>query len=131
MNLFLGVDFGLKHIGLAVSAGDLAEPIGTIHFKSKKEALDKLWAIIEKNQAKVIVIGLSEGIIGEKTKSFAVDLARNFSGKIVFQDETLTSRESQRIMALIHKSKSISQRKNREHQLAAALILQNFLDNRR
>ncbi len=43
---YLGVDYGLKKIGLAVSEGTLASPLQILHVSGKEDALAKLQQVI-------------------------------------------------------------------------------------
>jgi len=116
----LAIDFGLKKIGLAVSEGILAEPLGIV---KKKEQIKK---ICERYKIEKIVIGLSEGKMAQKTKQFGQKLSRETGLPVVYQDETLTSREAQNLMIKIGKSKK--GRKKGDHAIAAALILNEYLN---
>lgn len=123
---YLSIDFGLAHIGLAVSFGSFAEPFGEISNKDPGTALGKIKSICREEKIEQIIVGISEGGMAEKTKEFAKTLKKAIDLPIVFQDETLTSS--------LAKTKMIEAgtgRKKRscDHKIAAALILQAFLDS--
>ncbi len=122
----LGIDFGLRNIGLAFSRGFLAESFATLKVKSSLEAVNKIRRIIEEEKIKRVVIGISERKMAQKTKVFARDLKKLVNLPIVFCDETLTSKEARKKMYQAGKAKR--KRKIQEHQVAACLILQEYLD---
>lgn len=120
---FLGIDFGLKKIGLAISEGFLAEPFGV--FKNK----DQLIKICQKQEIKKIIIGISEGKMAKKTRDFGSQLALQTGLPVEYQDETLTSEEAKKLMVKIGKPKE--KRQKQGDAIAAALILQSYLDQQK
>src|SRR6266404_4505861 len=67
---YLGIDFGLSKIGVALSFGSLSEPYKTLRYKTKEELILKLKQIIEKEKVEKIIVGMSEGEMAKKTKEF-------------------------------------------------------------
>ena len=118
---FLGVDFGEKKIGLAISEGFLAEPLGTV---KKIAAVQR---ICREQGIDKIVIGLSESEMAEKTRRFGANLRQLTGLPVVYQDETLTSEEAKKIMVKSGKSKK--KRQQQSDTIAACLILQDYLDS--
>lgn len=123
----LAIDFGLKNIGLSISEGLIAEPFQTIKTRDYLGAIGKLKKIAKKEKISKIVIGISEGKMAQFTKTFVQNLKRKVNIPIVFWDETLTSQEAREKMLEARKSKK--DRKIEEHQFAASLILQDYLDS--
>lgn len=112
----LGIDFGLRKIGIAISNGDLAEPLSVI--SNSKNVMDQLESICQKYNVSKIVIGLpGRGKMVELIKRFGIELKTKLAKPVIFWDETLTTVEAKHI----GKGK-------REDQIAAALILQSYLD---
>lgn len=122
----LGIDFGLKKIGLAVSNDLLAEPYQVVKHISKNQVIGRIETIIEKENIEAVVVGISEGTIGKKSEVFGKELEKNLSIPVFFQDETLTTKEAQQLSidAGINRKK----RKGMEDAYSAALILQAFID---
>jgi len=118
---YLGIDFGIEHVGLSLASGPLAEPLTTI---PREKLLSQLPQLLAKHQINAIVIGVPDGPIAAEVESFINDLAV-LNIPIHRQDETLSSQDA--IHSLLH----VSQTKRRLHQHAAAatLILQSWLDN--
>lgn len=135
MNRFLGIDFGEKKIGLAIS--DLlaltAQPLIVINRKSIKEDIEVINDIvINKNVAK-IVIGLplnmdgSEGEGAKNTRIFAEKLRNKINIPIEFLDERLTTAQAEK-MLIDEADLSRNKRKKVKDKLAACIILQSYLD---
>ena len=125
----LGVDYGRSKIGVA--AGDtgskLADPVRVIKYKTLDEVLRKLIRMIKEENVEKVVIGLSQGQIAEESREFGRKLTTESGVEVVFQDETLTTRDAERfaIDAGIKRSK----RRGMEDAYSAALILQTWLDS--
>jgi putative Holliday junction resolvase len=126
----LAIDYGLKKIGLAVGEEEtgLAEPFGVLRVNGKKQALNELKKIISKNEIDCLVVGLSEGKMSEITKHFAKELKESLNIKLVFEDETLTTYEAQKLSreANLRKFK----RRKMEDAFAASLILERYFQRR-
>ncbi len=123
----LGIDYGKKKIGLAVSDGPLAEPLKVIRFKTKEEAIKKVEKVVKVEQVEQLVVGVSEGKMGEESKRFGEKLKRTLDIAVEFQDETLSSIEAQRLS--IEAGIKRKKRKEMEDAYSAALILQNYLSS--
>lgn len=121
---YLGIDFGLKKIGLAFSEGEIASPYKVL---PTKDFINKLPQILKKENIDTIIVGLSDGKIGEETKKFIVELEKIVNTPIIPCDETLTTQDA--ISKLIEGGGSQKSRHQKEDAVAAALILQNYLDN--
>ena len=122
---YLGIDFGLKHVGLAVAEGPLAEPLGEKKYSQQEKLFNYLNSIIIKQQIDKIVIGLPEGRLADTVKNFADQLKQLTNLPIFFQDETLSTQEAKLKLIAAH----APQKKRRfDHSAAAALILQDYLD---
>lgn len=117
----LGIDYGRKKIGLAISEGMLVEPYEVIRYKDTKILSEQLQKIIQENGIEKVVVGISEGEMGEESKKFAERIcAETF-------DETLSTHNAQELSkeAKISRKK----RKNLEDAYAASVMLQNYLDS--
>lgn len=123
----LGIDFGERKIGLALAAGKIAEPYFVVHYKDLRQALSVITEVIEKEGVDEVVIGISEGKMAIETKEFAQRLAEVVTKKITFHDETLTSKEAQRLS--IESGMKRKKRRSLEDAFAAALMLQDYIDS--
>lgn len=124
--VFLGLDFGLKHVGLALATGPLAEPL--VNLKISPKIFAAIQQICLKQGVEKIVIGISEGRMAQETHRFAQKLEQITKIPVVFQDETLTTEQVKR--KLIEAGSKQAKRKGPKHAFAATLILQEFLDSK-
>lgn len=122
MTKYLGIDYGRKKIGLAISDGKLAEPYRVVRFENLDQATFKILEEREKLGALELVVGVTEGEMGKEQETFAKTI-----GAVTF-DETLSTQDAQNfsIEAGIKRSK----RKNMEDAYAATIMLQNYLDSK-
>lgn len=133
----LGLDFGEKTIGVAVSdlTWSVATPRETI--KRKKFTLDAqaLDAIVAQTDAKGLILGLprnmdgSEGPRCQKTRAFARNLAQKSDIPIGFWDERLSTVAAER--AMLEADLSRARRAEAIDHVAAGFILQGALDRMR
>lgn len=123
---YLGIDWGLKKIGLAISEGEIATPLKTISVNGFEDALTQVISVIEDEITDLIIMGNPEGEIGEMVKHVAKRL-RSKGFDLRLADETLSTQESKTLMIEMGLGK-----KNRreDNALAAAIILQRYLDEK-
>ena len=127
--MILGIDLGQKTTGLAISEGQLATPYKTITHKSQKEALVKILEICDAESIEKIVLGYVQGKISKLFENFAKEFGKvKPNVEVVMVDETLTTRQAIETMIKLQLSKKARQKK--EHEIAAVLILQSYLDER-
>ena len=135
MSRILGVDYGERRIGLALSDpfGIIAKPLTVI---DRKKTPDYLSAILETAQEKdvnKIVVGVPFTLKGEHSKQ--TDIVKNFIdelftlGKIqiIPIDERLSSIAAKRSLQL--QGVKTGHEKGRVDETAAAIILQEYLDS--
>jgi putative Holliday junction resolvase len=132
----MGVDYGLKRIGLAMT--DLlrvtASPFETVKSTSIKKNAAKILEIAKSNNVSVIVFGLPfnmDGTQGEmaETVNKVIGEIKFFSPdiEIATVDERLTTAQAER-MLIEEGDVSRERRKNLKDKIAASLILQTYLD---
>ena len=127
--MILGIDLGQKTTGLSISEGRFATPYKTITHKSQKEALSKILEICREESIDKIVLGYVQGKIGKLFENFAKEFRKvKPNVEVVMIDETLTTRQAQETMIKLQLSKKKRQKK--EHEMAAVLILQSYLNQR-
>ena len=136
----LGVDFGARRIGLAISdvSGTLAVPLKAVKsFSSFDEAVEAVGAeieflMLEEDGLGAVVVGLPFGLDGkihrqtDRAKTFGKALSQRVSIPVEFQDERLSSREAERVLAL--REKDWRKRKKKLDAVAAAVFLQEYLN---
>ncbi len=104
--MILGIDYGLKNIGLAISEGSVAEPYKTV------SGLKEIEIIVKKLEITKIIVGVSEGKSKQRALAFGKKLGAMLRLEIEYVDETLSSYEAG----------------PKAHAKAAAIILQRYLD---
>ena len=133
----LGLDVGSKRIGVAGcdGLGMMATGITTIWRSSFQNDMEQLAEIIDDRQVEILVIGLPytmDGNIGSQAKQvqkFARRVATVIDLPIEYVDERLTSYAAEQMM--IEAKISVCRTKATIDRIAAAVILQQWLDERR
>jgi putative Holliday junction resolvase len=133
----LGIDFGDRNIGLAVSDALLmtAQAIGRYRLQNKEEDKKYFLELVSKYEISEIVIGLplrmdgSPGTRVDKTKKFARWLERTLNLPIVFWDERLTTQQALKILS--QKKTHFRKKKNLKDQISASLILSSYLESKK
>ena len=137
----LGIDYGERRIGLALSdaTGLLASPWKKIANEANvgvaaRRLADEVRALqADEGGLGAIVIGLPRRLNGEpndqtaRVRKLAELLATEVNVPIALQDERLTSHEADALLA--ERERDWRRRKDRVDAMAAALILQDFLDS--
>lgn len=122
---YLGIDFGLRHVGLALADGSLAEPLGEKNYSNLEELFNYLKRLGDEQEIDKIIIGLPEGKLAETVKKFGSDLTSLTNKEVIYQDETLSSQEAKNKLI---EAGAPQVKRRLDHQAAAALILQEYLD---
>jgi putative holliday junction resolvase len=122
----LGIDYGLKKIGVAISVGSLAEPLRVIKVETSEKVIEKIVRVAGEEGVDKIIIGMSEGKTAAETKEFGEHLAKKTTLPIEYYDETLSTQEAQALA--MESGMSRKKRHNMEDAFAACIMLQNYLD---
>jgi len=136
-NRILGIDFGLKRIGLALSdpLRIFAYPFMTIPNDDK--LWQKLLQIIKDNSVEKIVLGYPLRFNREKTHitddviDFKDKIIKKSNLEVILWDETFTSEIAQRNIILSVNKKSKRKDKGIIDRNSASIILQEYLDQKR
>ncbi len=134
---YLGLDYGTKTVGVAVSdpLGITAQTVETITRKSNKklrQTLARIEWLIKEYQIDKIVLGLpknmnnSLGVRAEETMEFQAMLERRTGLEVILWDERLTTVQSEQI--LIESGVRREHRKEKIDQMAAGFILQSYME---
>jgi putative holliday junction resolvase len=130
----LSIDFGLKRIGLAMCDPFqiVASTLKTLANNNLNSVVAELCEIIKDNAVKAVVVGHPLHMTGdagemvEKVKGFMLQLDAAVDTKIFLWDERWTTVSAEKL--LIETGKSPSKNRKKIDQLAAAFLLQGFLD---
>lgn len=132
----LGLDYGSRTVGVAISEGSIASPLETIWRADEnnlKATVSRLKQIVEENGVTLMVLGLPlnmDDSVGERAQralSFQKRLQRDIPHvPVIMQDERLSTWEAEQPMieAGVHGRRK---RKEKLDQMAACVILQDYL----
>lgn len=133
----LGIDFGERRIGLALSdpTRTIASPLPTVKRRAgKRPPIAALMKIIETNHVSDIVMGLPLTLEGEESdwtrliRTVAEALSERTGLPVHYADERLTSVRAERAIRSLGLPKNKREEKERVDAAAAVLILQSWLD---
>jgi len=133
----LGVDFGDRNIGLAVSDKLLitAQALGSYRVKNEEEDKKYFKDLVSKYEIEKIVIGLplrmdgTPGTRVQKTQKFASWLENVLKLPIVFWDERLTTKQA---LDILNQQKISGKKKKKlKDQISATIILSVYLESKR
>ena len=132
----LGLDVGDRRIGLAISDpnGQVAVPLRTLHRTAQDGAVDAIAALVAEENVEAIVVGLplrldgSAGSQAESVQEFVRQLLPAVNVPVTLWDERLSTVQAEHLL----RRDGPSSRKGKAEQdsLAAAIILQGYLDSR-
>lgn len=133
----LALDLGQVRIGLALSdpLGITAQPLGFLQRVGPRKDLAAIADLVREHDVETLVVGLpkllsgAEGTGAAAAREVAERLRQRLSGvRVDLWDERLTTVEAERTLV----AGKVRRRKRREcvDSLAAALILQGYLDSR-
>jgi putative Holliday junction resolvase len=130
----LAVDYGRRRIGLALSdeLGLLAQPLATLERRSRQSDLGRLRALVQKHDVGRILVGCPlrlDGTPGEmaaEAAEWAARLGKELGLPIELVDERLTSWEAEQRQAARR-----PRRRRPVHEIAAAVLLEEYLARRR
>ncbi|MEN6561402.1 MAG: Holliday junction resolvase RuvX [Acidobacteriota bacterium] len=134
----LGIDYGDRHIGLALSDPLLitAQPLGA-YTPSGRASVDGQYFrdLVARHDVGEIVLGNplrmdgSSGTRAEKTRSFAAWLEKTVGRPVTLLDERLTTRQA--LKTLDDEKLRGRKKKEWEDQIAAVIILSTYLERKR
>lgn len=128
----LGIDYGMKVIGLALCdpTGLVARPLELLHRKSKREDFARINALIAEHAVAACLVGLPESppeitayTQADRVRLWASRLAAAVAVPVFLWNERYSSQEAEALLA-----EAGQDRPDRVDAVAAAVILQNFLD---
>jgi putative Holliday junction resolvase len=140
MGRLLGVDYGERRIGVAVSEGRVAVPLIIIERQARGADLDRIADIARDQDAAGVVVGLALGEAGEegeqarRTRRFGEALRRRIGVPLFYHDERWSSaRVAGAAGGRVERGGAASAARRggraRIDDLAAAVILQSYLDD--
>jgi len=123
MMKYLGIDYGLAHIGLATSEATLATPLPSI--KNDDKLIPHLLNIVKSEGITSIVCGIPEGRLEPVIEKFADSLKIASDIPVILHKETLSTQEAtQKLRAIGAKRSKLKD----DHAYSACLILEDYLE---
>jgi putative Holliday junction resolvase len=131
----LGIDYGTKRIGVAMSDPTRLIAQGTATLTNDADAIERLLEIIRKEEVTRIVVGMpysADGGKGSKAREvdeFIKTLRERTTVMIDTWDESYSSVNAHRAFIESGMKKRKRQQKHRVDEMAARMILQEYLDS--
>lgn len=133
----MAIDYGDAHTGVAISdpTGFLAGTTTTIHSRKADVVLEELARLVREHRVEQLVMGFprnmdgTEGPRAQLYRDFAAQVAQATGLEPVLWDERRTTVDAHRI--LFDAGKNAKKRKKTVDAVAAALILEGYLDFQR
>ncbi len=130
----LAIDHGSRRIGIAISdeLKMIAQPLEYIPAEPFAGFLARLRELLQEKEVELILVGLPRNMDGslgpaaQKVQEFVTELKSNVTVPIRTWDERLTSAQANRV--LIQGNVRREKRKEKVDQMAAAILLQSYLD---
>lgn len=137
---YLGIDFGLKRIGMAISDTEKKFSFYRDYILNDKNANKKITDIVINENVSKIIIGYPLNFKSEKTEitnsveNFSRELKshlhkKNTDAEIIFTDERFTSSLAQENLIQSGLSKKKRREKGIVDSLSAKILLQDYLDS--
>ena len=125
---YLGIDYGLKRIGIAICENDSFISFPFCVLENTKEVVFLIKKIIQEHNIDVVVIGnplnldMSDSDQSNLTLKFKEKIEKEISCDVVLENEMFTTREAEQYI--------IDSKKRKENidKISASLILQSYLD---
>ena len=135
MKKYIGLDLGSKTLGVALSeSGVIAYALETYRFTENKyeDAVNKVILLVNTYKIDTVVLGLPKhmnndiGIRGKISEEFKKMIEQKSKVEVVLWDERLSTQSAMK--AMIKGSERRKSQKQKKDELAAVIILQNYLD---
>ena len=135
---YIALDIGDVRIGVAKSdiLGIVATPLEVINRK-KVKSVQRIKELCEQENTKSLVVGIPKSLDGtekrqaEKVREYIEKLKKNIEGLEIYEvDERLTTVSADRMLNEANKKGALEKRKVVD-KIAAAIILQTFLDKKK
>lgn len=132
MTRILGVDYGSKRVGLAISDG-LGITASPLEVVARTDVVDFVTNLSKETELSKIVLGLptslggAEGTAAEAARRLGAELGEATGLPVHFHDERFSSRMAE--SSLLESGMKRRQRRGKVDKVAAALILQDYLNH--
>ena len=132
----LALDYGTRRVGVAISdeLEMIATPLGYLDAQPREKLLDQIAQLVAERGVGLVVVGMprnmdgSYGPAAEQVREFVEMLEKRLSVPVKTWDERLTTAQAEKL--LLQADVSRKKRKKKVDQIAAAILLQSYLDSR-
>lgn len=137
MSRILGVDYGERRVGIALSdpSATIAQPLTVLVRRvGKRPPVQAIVDLIAQYKVAHVVVGLPLTLAGDESawtravRDFGEKVAARAGVGVTFADERLTSVAAERAVRSLGLPRGERERKERVDAAAAAIILQGYLD---
>ena len=131
----LGIDFGLKKVGISLGQTITCKARPLSILKNDKVFMDNICKIIENWQPDVIIIGdpqtSNNAILTRELDKFSSSLETEYGSKIkiVKFSETLSTEEAKIVFKELRKNKALNKKKKQVDDISACLILESWFND--
>ncbi len=134
MSRYLGIDFGEKRVGVAITdpTRTIAQPLKTISYTSLKKLVTEIKTLLNEKQVVKVIVGLPLSMKGSDSaqtrvvREFAERLRKSCAVPVELIDERLTTVQAHQVMHQM--GKKPSRHREKVDQIAAQYILQTYID---
>lgn len=134
----LALDVGEKRIGVALSdpLGVVARPLTVLRRSSRAEEAAAIGRLVADHQVGLVLVGYplsldgTEGPQGQLVRRYAESLAGELTAPVELWDERYSTKDAESVMRLTRKRMTPQERRGWVDAVAAAVILQSYLDAR-
>jgi len=123
---YLAIDYGKKRIGLAFGEKGLVSPLTV--YQNDKDIFEKIKKTCLEEAVDKVVLGISQDLKKE-LDLFAKELAKKINLPIIFQNESLTTRDAVAKM-LVSQTRQKTRREKVDAVAAAQILTAYFLDKK-
>jgi len=135
----LGLDIGDKRIGVAISdaLGILASPLLVFEHSNDQTDITTILDLVSKNGVEGIIVGIPRSLNGtmgpqaEKVRAFTEKLIEKSPVPIQYRDERYSTVSAKNLFEESNRKKSSKAKRPEYDAMAAAVILQSFLNETR
>jgi putative Holliday junction resolvase len=133
----MGLDVGDRRIGVALSDPGkvIARSLQVIERRSLQADMEQLRSLVEENEVEKVIVGHPLHLDGqageqaERAQDYAAELAASLGVPVVLWDEAFSTERARQ--AMIEAGRTRKKRRERLDAVAAAVILQDYLDRQR
>ena len=130
----LAIDWGSRRIGVAISdsTGIIARPLGIINHTSRAEDAERIIRLANENSIDSILVGVAYDEnncltpSGRSANRLADAISTLFGKQVILWDESFTTLNAKRLQ--IEKGTSRIKRKGHQDDIAAVLLLEDYLE---